>query len=73
MRQKPITFRCSVAQLERIDAALRSLATSRTAFITLALERFLDFVDDEEVRDLDLFGLIELLDGMGGPRFAEQA
>ncbi len=56
-----------------MDAALSSLASSRTAFITQALERFLDFADDEEIRDLDLFGLIDRLDSMGGPRFAEQA
>ena len=73
MRQKPITFRCSAAQLERVDSALVALAKSRTAFITQALEQFLDYAESEEIRDLDLFALIARLDGMGGPSFAEQA
>ncbi len=73
MRQKPITFRCSAAQLERMDAALSLQAISRTAYITQALEHFLDFAESEPMRHLDLFALIAHLDGRGGPSFAEQA
>ncbi len=73
MKLKPVTFRCSSAQLERMDALLGELALSRTAFITVALEQFLDFVEGDEIRDLDLFSLVARLDGNGGPSFAQQA
>ncbi len=73
MKLKPVTFRCSAAQLERMESVLGGLESSRTAFITAALENFLDFVEGEAVRDLDLFALVAHLDGMGGPSFAQQA
>ncbi len=66
MNLRSITFRCSATQLSRVATAMSDLsAESRTAFITSALEDFLDFAEQEEISALDLFALVAMVDSTG--------
>lgn len=75
MNLKSITFRCSSAQLERLEKAMLHLsAENRTAFITDALENFLAFAEEPEIRQLGLFELVEKIDLTGSAeKFSAQA
>lgn len=66
MNLRSITFRCSSTQLSRVVSAMSDLSTeSRTAFITSALEDFLNFAEQEEISALDLFDLVAMVDSTG--------
>lgn len=75
MKLKSITFRCSQAQLNRMEnAILTSSAESRTAFISEALETFLTFAEQDEIQRLNLFELVDRVDAKGtSTPFAQQA
>lgn len=75
MKLKSITFRCSSAQFDRLEEAMRATAAdTRTMALSCALEEFLAFAEHQDTRALDLFSLVELIDTQGnGPRFADQA
>ena len=74
MNLKSITFRCSAIQHARINTFLNPETDTRTAFITEALENFLDFAGQERIRQLNLFELVAEVDAMfPGTGFAEQA
>ena len=74
MNLKSITFRCSAIQHARINTFLNPETDTRTAFITEALESFLDFAEQEHIRQLNLFELVAAVDAITpGPGFAEQA
>ncbi len=46
---------------------------NRSCCLSDALVQFLSFANTHETERLDLFTLVERVDGMGGPRFSEQA
>ncbi len=75
MKLKSITFRCSVAQLNRLRHLMETeLTTTRTDLLSAALEEFLDFVEGHDTRHLDLFSLVQQVDRTGeGVPFSEQA
>lgn len=75
MKLKSITFRCSEAQLSRLASAMESTAASnRTAFISDALASFLAFAEQEEIRRLNLFELVERVDNtQAAIPFSQQA
>lgn len=77
MNQKPITFRCSSPQLQRLESAMlheSKLNMNRTDFISVALESFLSFVEKDDISRLNLFELVERIDrNCPGPPFGEQA
>ncbi len=73
MRHKSITFRCAAPQVERMGYVLQAAGQNRSCCLSEALAYFLSFVNTHEVEQLDLFGLVERVNGMGGPRFHEQA
>lgn len=75
MKLKSITFRCSHAQFTRLEDTMRdTLTDTRTTALSCALEEFLDFVEQDDTRALDLFALVDLIDrDNAGPTFAEQA
>lgn len=75
MKVKSITFRCSPAQFSRLEYMRHSTSTAtRTEALSAALEEFLDFVEQADARAMNLFELVEHVDGEGnGPSFAEQA
>lgn len=74
MKLKSVTFRCTPSQLQRVERAMESrLFDSRTAFISEALEEFLNFVEREEIQKLNLFELVERIDTQGSAtRFSQQ-
>jgi hypothetical protein len=46
---------------------------TRTAFITAAIEEFLDFAEQKDMAELDLFSLVEQVDAVGcGTPFKSQ-
>lgn len=74
MKQKSITFRCSACQNERLNHALAHSTATRTDFITTALERFLDYAEQADIRNKNLFELVQDIDAQGdGPSFEQQA
>ncbi len=73
MRHKSITFRCAAPQLERMVHVLHENGLNRSCCLSDALIHFLSYVTTHEVSQLDLFGLVDKVDGMGGPHFSEQA
>ncbi len=73
MRHKSITFRCSAPQVERMGNILRDHEQNRSSCLSDALHHFLLFADGGEAAGLDLFGLVDKVDGMGGPQFSDQA
>ncbi len=75
MNPKPITFRCSARQLQRIKTAQQTNgAETRSALISEALFHFLNFVERKDIAKLNLFQLVTQIDNRGnGPRFSEQA
>lgn len=74
MNQKSITFRCSGPQHHRLHSALSEHRCSRTELLTLALESFLAYAEQESVSRKNLFELVEDVDTHGsGPKFSEQA
>lgn len=75
MKLKSITFRCSDAQLARLESAMQSaMNDNRTAFISNALESFLAFAEQEDVQKLDLFELVQRVDeAEGAIPFSQQA
>lgn len=47
---------------------------TRTSILSTALEEFLDYVERSEMRRLNLFDLVQHVDGLGdGVRFSDQA
>lgn len=75
MKLKSITFRCSSAQYARLEELIdRSMTDTRTMALSLALEEFLNFAEQQDTRQLDLFALVDRVDHLGhGPAFSEQA
>lgn len=75
MKLKSITFRCSEAQLNRLESAMASTdARNRTAFISDALASFLAFAEQEDIRELNLFELVERVDStQAAIPFSQQA
>lgn len=76
MKLKPITFRCTNRQLERLHLAMHhdAAGASRTAYISEALQSFLDFVESKEGAGMDLFQLVRKIDKEGSRvPFGEQA
>ena len=76
MKAKAITFRCSQAQYDRMEAFIKALPTpmTRTAVLCTALEEFLDLTEEKKIRAMNLFELVDYLDRTGsGLRFSEQA
>ncbi len=73
MRHKSITFRCAAPQVERMGHVLLGDGQNRSCCLSEALVHFLSFVNTQEAEQLDLFGLVDRVDGMGGPLFHEQA
>lgn len=65
MELRSITFRCTDKQLSRMEKAMRERKNhNRTALISLALEEFLDFAERKDVKDQDLFSLVERVDAL---------
>ena len=75
MNLKSITFRCSAAQLSRLEAAMQALeCENRTNILSTALEEFLHFAEQDEVAELNLFELVNRIDTEGSAcAFATQA
>ncbi|MBR1982817.1 MAG: hypothetical protein IKA23_08710 [Akkermansia sp.] len=74
MNQKSVTFRCTAQQHERLLRALSHQQSTRTHFITQALEVFLAYAEQEHIQQLDLFDLVADVDAATpGPSFADQA
>ncbi len=73
MRHKSITFRCAAPQVERMVHVLQGEGQNRSCCLSEALVHFLSFANTNEAQHLDLFGLVDRVDGMGGPLFHEQA
>lgn len=76
MKLKSITFRCSAAQFARLENAMEhSTVDTRTTALSLALEEFLDFAEQQDTRNLDLFALVDRVDHLADecPAFADQA
>ncbi|MDO5470999.1 MAG: hypothetical protein Q4F38_06825 [Akkermansia sp.] len=74
MNLKSITFRCSAAQVKRLQSAMQTRnPASRTALIASALEAFLAFVEQKDIAALNLFELVDRVDDTGSKeRFARQ-
>ena len=75
MNLKSVTFRCSAAQVARMERALHAAHHStRTELIATALEDFLHFAEQQEIAQLDLFDLVQQVDSLCAPhRFREHA
>ncbi len=74
MNLKSITFRCSERQHERLLLTLNRLNTTRTNFISEALDAFLEYAEQDYVRNMSLFDLVNDIDSIAGsPSFADQA
>ena len=74
MLARTITFRCSEAQLCRMQQAIGQTDANRAALISAALEDFLDFAESPDIRSLDLFALVDTVDAQGGGcLFGDQA
>lgn len=74
MNQKSITFRCSECQQARLNAAMSGSGLTRSDFIMAALEEFLNYAEQSDIRRKNLFELVQDIDAHGhGPSFAEQA
>ena len=76
MKAKAITFRCSQAQYDRMEAFIKALPTpmTRTAVLCTALEEFLDSTKEKKIHAMDLFEPVDHPDHTGSaPRFSEQA
>lgn len=75
MKLKSITFRCSEAQMSRLESAMNTLeCDNRTAVLSDALEAFLRFTEQEDIAGLNLFELVSRIDAEGSARaFASQA
>lgn len=73
MNLKPITFRCTSHQWERLNNAI-SAGDTRTDLLTDALDEFLHYVEYGEGAGLDLFRLVAKIDTTGSAiPFGEQA
>lgn len=74
LSSKSITFRCNEKQHRRMEAAIAESGMNRTEFITKALEEFLNFADQEEVKKMNLFELVDAIDNLGAKeKFEEQS
>ncbi len=73
MKHKSITFRCATPQLERMSHVLHGHGQNRSSCLSEALVHFLSFANTHEAEQLDIFGIVDRVDGMGGPHFSEQA
>lgn len=75
MNLKSITFRCSAAQLNRLERAMSTLACeNRTNVLAAALEEFLQFAEQKEIAELDLFELVNRINTEGSAcEFSSQA
>ncbi|MBQ4594065.1 MAG: hypothetical protein IJA81_05500 [Akkermansia sp.] len=75
MKLKSITFRCSEAQMSRLESAMNTLeCDNRTAVLSDALETFLRFTEQEDIAGLNLFELVSRIDAEGSAlEFASQA
>lgn len=65
MRLIPVSFRCTLPQMSRLETALAERSRNRSALINEALESFLRFVERAESRRLSLFQLVEQIDSVG--------
>ena len=66
MNLKSVTFRCSAAQLARMEASLaEGTHHTRTELISTAIEDFLNYAEREDIAQLDLFALVQHVDGTG--------
>ena len=74
MKLRSITFRCTAAQFNRLQQAMQEeYSDTRTSILSAALE-FLDYAERGEMQRLNLFDLVQHLDGLGdGIRFSDQA
>ncbi len=75
MKLRSITFRCTAAQFNRLQQAMQEeYSDTRTSILSAALEEFLDYAERGEMQRLNLFDLVQHLDGLGdGIRFSDQA
>lgn len=74
MIARTITFRCSQAQLSRMDDAIGQTDSNRATLINDSLADFLAFAERPDVRALDLFELVAAVDEQGEScPFSEQA
>ncbi len=75
MKLRSITFRCTAAQFNRLQQAMQEeYSETRTSILSAALEEFLDYAERGEMQRLNLFDLVQHLDGLGdGIRFSDQA
>lgn len=64
-KAKSVTFRCTEKQHRRLEEALMRTGMNRTQFIEKALREFLEFAEQEDIRKLDLFALVEAVDALG--------
>ena len=63
MNLKSVTFRCSSAQLARMESALLDTHLStRTELIATALEDFMSFAEQKDIAQMDLFTLVQQVD-----------
>lgn len=74
MKAKSLTFRCSPAQLKRLQTAMAYLPfESKTKLLAAALNEFLNFVNSAEMSQLNLFDLVAEIDKTGtGAAFWEE-
>lgn len=75
MKLKSVTFRCTEAQLTRLNTAMHTLEChNRTIILSAALEEFLLFAEQAETKEMDLFEMVQYIDTLGSTRrFAAQA
>lgn len=66
MKQHSITFRCSQTQIKRLEDALTTLCIdTRTELLATALEEFLNFAEQKNISELNLFELVRHIDAQG--------
>lgn len=66
MKQHSITFRCSQTQIKRLEDALTTLCIdTRTELLATALEEFLNFAEQKNISELNLFELVRHIDTQG--------
>lgn len=75
MKLQSITFRCAEAQLKRLKTAMNNLACpNRTILLSAAVEEFLHFAEQTEVKEMNLFEMVQHIDSIGSThRFSTQA
>lgn len=65
-KKQSVTFRCSEKQLARLMKFMEDHhQTNRSETITNAIKQFLDYAEQEEIRKLDLFQLVDDVNSKG--------